>query len=73
MLKLIRFQVITRLSKGPDYADSEWLSGWIALTFLSDPNMALQHFKNFYNNVGYPISLSTWSLLDSTHLQGNKK
>jgi len=46
------------LSQGPDYADSEWLSGWIALTFLNDPNMALQHFKNFYNNVGYPISLS---------------
>ena len=41
-----------------DYAEAEWLSGWIALTFLSDPNMALQHFKNFYNNVGYPISLS---------------
>ena len=40
------------LSKGPEYADSEWLSGWIALTFLDDPNMALQHFKNFYNNVG---------------------
>ena len=34
------------------------LSGWIALTFLEDPNMALNHFKNFYNNVGYPISLS---------------
>jgi len=32
--------------------------GWIALTFLNDSNMALQHFKNFYNNVGYPISLS---------------
>jgi len=46
------------LSEGPDYAESEWLSGWIALTFLNDPNMALQHFKNFYNNVGYPISLS---------------
>lgn len=46
------------LSQGPDYADSEWLSGWIALTFLNDPNMALQHFKNFYNSVGYPISLS---------------
>ena len=44
--------------EGPDYADAEWLSGWIALTFLNDPNMALQHFKNFYNNVGYPISLS---------------
>jgi len=46
------------LTEGPEYADSEWLSGWIALTFLNDPNMALQHFKNFYNNVGYPISLS---------------
>ncbi len=43
---------------GPDYAEAEWLSGWIALTFLDDPNMALNHFKNFYNNVGYPISLS---------------
>jgi len=46
------------LSEGPEYAEAEWISGWIALTFLNDPNMALQHFKNFYNNVGYPISLS---------------
>ena len=41
-----------------EYADAEWMSGWIALTFLDDPNMALQHFQNFYSNVGYPISLS---------------
>ncbi len=46
------------LSKGPEYAEAEWLSGWIALTFLDDPNLAINHFKNFYNNVGYPISLS---------------
>ena len=46
------------MSEGPEYAEAEWLSGWIALTFLDDPNMALQHFKNFYDNVGYPISLS---------------
>ena len=46
------------LSEGPEYADAEWLSGWVAFTFLNDPNMALLHFKNFYNNVGYPISLS---------------
>jgi len=46
------------MSEGPDYASAEWLSGWIALTFLNDPNMALQHFKNFYKNVGYPISLA---------------
>tara|TARA_Y100000294_G_scaffold1039_1_gene1249 strand:- start:2646 stop:4034 length:1389 start_codon:yes stop_codon:yes gene_type:complete len=46
------------MSEGAEFADAEWLSGWVALTFLEDPNMALQHFKNFYNNVGYPISLS---------------
>jgi len=46
------------LKEGPEYASAEWLSGWIALTFLNDPNMAIQHFKNFYNNVGYPISLA---------------
>ena len=46
------------LTEGPDLANSEWLSGWIALTFLDDANLALQHFKNFYENVGYPISLS---------------
>ena len=43
---------------GPEYAEAEWMSGWIALNFLDDPNMALQHFQNFYKNVGYPISLS---------------
>ena len=46
------------LSEGPEFANAEWLSGWIALTFLDDPNLSLQHFKNFYNNVGYPISLT---------------
>ena len=34
------------------------MSGWIALSFLNDPILASKHFKNFYNNVGYPISLS---------------
>ena len=34
------------------------MSGWIALSFLKDPILAENHFKNFYNNVGYPISLS---------------
>jgi len=46
------------LLEGSDYASAEWLSGWIAFTFLEDSNLALQHFKNFYDNVGYPISLS---------------
>ena len=46
------------MNEGPEYAEAEWLSGWIATTFLDDPNMAIQHFQNFYKNVGYPISLS---------------
>ncbi len=46
------------LDKSPEYAEAEWLSGWIALSFLNDPILAIDHFNNFYQNVGYPISLS---------------
>ena len=46
------------LEKGPEYAEAEWMSGWIALSFLNDPILAIDHFNNFYQNVGYPISLS---------------
>ncbi len=46
------------LSSGPSFAEAEWLSGWIALTFLKSPEYAISHFQNFYNNVGYPISLA---------------
>ena len=46
------------LSKGPELAEAEWMSGWIALSFLKDPLLAKNHFLNFYKNVGYPISLS---------------
>jgi len=46
------------LTEGPEYAEAEWMSGWIALSFLKDPILAENHFLNFYNNVGYPISLS---------------
>jgi len=46
------------LTEGPEYAEAEWMSGWIALSFLKDPILAENHFTNFYNNVGYPISLS---------------
>ena len=46
------------LSSGPSFAEAEWLSGWIALSFLNAPEYAINHFENFYNNVGYPISLA---------------
>ena len=46
------------LSKSPELAEAEWLSGWIALSFLNDPILAKNHFLKFYENVTYPISLS---------------
>ena len=63
------------MSEGPGHADAEWLSGWVALTFLNDTNMALQHFKNFYYNVGYPISLSrgAYWIARSYKIIGNKQ
>jgi soluble lytic murein transglycosylase len=46
------------LETGPEFAEAEWMSGWIALSFLKDPILAIDHFNNFYQNVSYPISLS---------------
>ena len=46
------------LTEGPEYAEAQWMSGWIAFSFLNDPILAREHFSKFYNEVGYPISLS---------------
>ena len=46
------------LNEGAEFADAEWISGWLALSFLSKNEQAIKHFENFYNNVGYPISLA---------------
>ena len=46
------------LNEGPEFADAEWISGWLALSFLGKSELAIRHFENFYNNVGYPISLA---------------
>ena len=46
------------LNEGPEFADAEWISGWMALSFLNKSELAINHFENFYNNVGYPISLA---------------
>ncbi len=46
------------MTNGSDFAAAEWLSGWIALSFLNNPILAKDHFQNFYNNVSYPISTS---------------
>lgn len=40
-----------------DFADLEWLSGFIALRHLGDPELALFHFDRFAGAVSTPISL----------------
>jgi len=44
------------LTEGPALAEAEWLSGWIALRFLQEPQTAFDHFKRAYNASRYPIS-----------------
>ncbi|MCR8546610.1 transglycosylase SLT domain-containing protein [Salipiger sp. P9] len=45
------------LVEGSDYAGLEWLSGYIALRFLDDPQTALGHFRGHGGAVDTPISL----------------
>ena len=63
------------LSDGPEFAEAEWLSGWISLSFLKSGEYAINHFENFYNNVGYPISLArgAYWLGKSYQSVGNEK
>ena len=45
------------LTDGDAYKDLEWLSGFIALSDLNDPALALVHFRRFRAAVDTPISL----------------
>ncbi|EEX09448.1 transglycosylase, Slt family [Ruegeria lacuscaerulensis ITI-1157] len=42
---------------GDGYADLEWLSGFLALRRLNDPDTAVRHFRNFLGAVQSPISM----------------
>ncbi|MEM9639650.1 MAG: transglycosylase SLT domain-containing protein, partial [Pseudomonadota bacterium] len=44
------------LTSGSNYADLEWLAGYIALSKLNEPETALQHFRNHDAAVRSPIS-----------------
>ena len=46
------------LSEGASYADLEWLSGYLSLTYLDDPAQALAHFETALGAVETPISVS---------------
>ncbi len=44
-------------TNGADYADAEWVAGFIALTRMDDPKRAVGHFTRFQSLVATPISL----------------
>lgn len=44
------------LSQGEDFANAEWLAGWLSLSFLKQPLQAKNHLERLYNNVSSPIS-----------------
>jgi soluble lytic murein transglycosylase len=46
------------LSEGVEFAEAEFLAGWIALDWLRDPGMAFPHFERLHAGVSSPISLS---------------
>lgn len=46
------------LTSGRDFAEAEWLAGWVALRHLGDAPGALKHFERLQNGVSTPISLS---------------
>ncbi len=46
------------LNAGRDFAEAEWIAGWIALRHLGNADRALQHFETLETGVSTPISLS---------------
>jgi soluble lytic murein transglycosylase len=46
------------IPSGAEFADAEFVAGWVSLRFLNNPQQALTHFERLASNVSSPISLS---------------
>jgi len=46
------------LTRGEAFADAEWLSGWLSLRYLGQPQRAAEHFAHLSENVSSPVSQS---------------
>ena len=46
------------MSEGADFAEAEWLSGWIALRLNGDAARSVKHFETMTNGVSSPVSLT---------------
>jgi soluble lytic murein transglycosylase len=44
-----------RQTAGDEFAEAEWLAGWLALRFIDQPNTALRHFNRLYDGVRAPV------------------
>ena len=49
------------MSSGADFADAEFMAGWLALVHLDRPEPALAHFTRLRDNVTTPVSRSRGS------------
>jgi len=46
------------LTRGASFAEAEFLAGWVSLTQLGRPKVALDHFTRLKNGVSRPVSLA---------------
>ncbi|WP_412546114.1 transglycosylase SLT domain-containing protein [Maricaulis sp. MIT060901] len=46
------------MERGADFADAEFLAGWLALVHLDDAQAAMAHFTTLRNNVSTTVSVS---------------
>jgi soluble lytic murein transglycosylase len=56
----LAYQLVSNhgLTSGESFADAEWLSGWLSLRYLNQPQRAAEHFSHLSENVSSPVSLS---------------
>ncbi len=56
----LAYQLVSNhgLTSGEAFADAEWLSGWLSLRFLDQPQRAAEHFSHLSENVSSPVSQS---------------
>lgn len=54
-----------------DYADAQWLAGWLSLRFLNQPKEAYPYFYQMFKQVKYPISKSRAAYWAGRAAEGN--
>lgn len=47
-----------RFASNPEFAEAEWLAGWLATVALKNPQQGYRHFERMYKSVKTPISVS---------------